>query len=75
MECVRDGNRSVWEVLEMDSKSVGDLERRVFVEMLESECVGEKEIVFKQFLYGLRGHAGYHFEYLAGVGSTKKGKK
>ena len=59
----------------MDSESAGDLGRRVFVEMLESECVGEKEIVFKQFLYGLRGHAGYHFEYLAGVGSTKKGKK
>ena len=75
MECVRDGNWSVWEVLEMDSKSVGDLERRVFVEMLELECVEEKEIVFKQFLYRLKGHAGYHFEYLAGVGSTKKGKK
>ena len=75
MECVRDGNQSVWEVLEMDSESVGDLGRRVFVGMLGSECVGEKEIVFKQFLYGLRGHAGYHFEYLAGVGSTKKGKK
>ena len=57
MECVRDGNQSVWEVLEMDSESVGDLGRRVFVEMLGSECVGEKEIIFKQFLYGLRGHA------------------
>ena len=57
MECVRDGNQSVWEVLEMDSESVEDLGRRVFVEMLGSECVGEKEIVFKQFLYGLRGHA------------------
>ena len=68
MECVRDGNWSVWEVLEMDSKSVGDLERRVFVEMLESECVGKKEIVFKQFLYGLRGHVGYRSEYLAGCG-------
>ena len=58
MKCVRDGNWRVFEVLEMDSESVGDLERRVFVEMLESECLGEKEIVFKQFLYGLRGHAG-----------------
>ena len=64
MECVRYGKRSVWEVLEMDLESVGDLGRMVYVEMLESECVGEKEIVFKQFLYGLRGHAGYHFEYL-----------
>ena len=45
-------------MLEMDSESVGDLERRVFVEMLKSECLGEKEIVFKQFLYGLRGYAG-----------------
>ena len=34
MECVRDGNQSVWEVLEMDSKSVGDLGKRVFVEMV-----------------------------------------
>ena len=59
----------------MDSESVEDLGRKIFVEMLESQCVGEKEIVFKQFLYGLRRHAGYHFEYLAGVGSTKKGKK
>ena len=75
MKCAKDGNQQVLEVLEMDLKSVGDLGRRVFVEMLESKCVGEKEIVFKQFLYGLRGHAGYHFEYLAGVGSTKKGKK
>ena len=58
MKCVRDGNWRVFEVLEMDSESVGDLERRVFVEMLESECLGEKEIVFKQFLYGLRGYAG-----------------
>ena len=53
-------------MLEMDSKSVGDLGRMVYVEMLESECVGEKEIVFKQFLYGLRGHTGYRSEYLAG---------
>ena len=58
VKCVRDGNRRVFEVLEMDSESVGDLERRVFVEMLESECLGEKEIVFTQFLYGLRGYAG-----------------
>ncbi|KAK7827692.1 hypothetical protein CFP56_030863 [Quercus suber] len=43
----------------MDSESVGDFGRRVFVEMLELECVGEKEIVFKQLLYGLRGHANY----------------
>ena len=66
MECVRDGNWSVWEVLEMDSESVGDLGRMVYVEMLESECVGEKKIFFKQFLYGLRGHIGYYSEYLAG---------
>ena len=52
-------------MLEMDLESVGDLGRRVFVEMLELEYVGEKEIVFKQFLYGLRGHAGYRSEYLA----------
>ena len=52
----------------MDLESVGDLGRRVFVEMLELECVGEKEIVFKQFLYGLRGHVGYRFEYLARCG-------
>ena len=42
----------------MDSESVEDLGRKIFVEMLESQCVGEKEIVFKQFLYGLRGYAG-----------------
>ena len=33
MEWFRDGNRSVWEVLEMDLDSVGDLGRRVFVEI------------------------------------------
>ena len=33
MEWVRDGNWSVWEVLEMDLDSVGDLGRRVFVEI------------------------------------------
>lgn len=33
MEWVRDGNRSVWEVMELDSESVGDLGRRVFVEI------------------------------------------
>ena len=68
MECVRDGNRSVWEALEMDLESVGDLGRRVFDEMLELECVGEKEIVFKQFLYWLRGHVSYCSEYLAECG-------
>ena len=52
----------------MDSESVEDLGRKIFVEMLESQCVGEKEIVFKQFLYGLRGHVGYRSEYLAGCG-------
>ena len=50
----------------MDLESVGDLGRMVYVEMLESECVGEKKIFFKQFLYGLRGHIGYYSEYLVG---------
>ena len=33
MEWVKDGNRSVWEVLEIDLDSVGDLGRSVFVEI------------------------------------------
>ena len=36
----------------MDLESVGDLGRRVFVEMLESECVGKKEIVLNNFYMG-----------------------
>ena len=79
MEWVKDGNRSVCEVLEMDSKSVGDLGKRIFVEIGKKgfgvKSVGEKEIIFKQFLYELRGHAGYHSIPMASVGSTKKGKK
>ena len=39
-------------MLEMDLESVGDLGRRVFVEMLESECVGKKEIVLNNFYMG-----------------------
>ena len=31
---------------------VGDLGRRVFVEMLELECVGKKEIVLNNFYMG-----------------------
>ena len=56
-------------MLEIDLESVGDLGRRVFVEMLESECVGKKEIVLNNFFIWAertrRLHTGYRYEYLA----------
>ena len=36
----------------MDLESVGDLGRRVFVEMLESECVRKKENFLNNFYMG-----------------------